>query len=146
MEDWREELEEILEEETDTGRNMIPKYARCYARIILENFISQEIEKAREQERKRILEEVREEFSEFGVPPAFMISVVFISPISYPISYYLKRHFLLFIIHDNKMKHENRYFYVYGHSQSLQTYKNHLRFLYLYSYYVQLFLPNSRQL
>ena len=47
MEDWKQELEEILEDETDTGKNMIPKYARCYAKIILENFIEQEIEKAR---------------------------------------------------------------------------------------------------
>lgn len=46
---WKQELEEILKEETDMGRDMIPKYARCYARIILENFISQEIEKAREE-------------------------------------------------------------------------------------------------
>ena len=49
MEDWKQELEEILEDETDTGESMIPKYARCYARIILENFIEQEIEKAREE-------------------------------------------------------------------------------------------------
>ena len=49
MEDWKQELEEILEEETDMGRNMIPKYARGYARIILENFISKELSKAREK-------------------------------------------------------------------------------------------------
>lgn len=49
MEDWKQELEEILKEETDMGRDMIPKYARCYARIILENFISQELDRAMEE-------------------------------------------------------------------------------------------------
>ena len=60
MEDWKQELEEILEDETDTGKNMIPKYARCYARIILENFIEQEIEKAREEGREEIRQLLRD--------------------------------------------------------------------------------------
>ena len=58
MEDWKQELEEILEDKTDTGKNMIPKYARCYARIILENFIEQEIERAKREAQIEVLTEI----------------------------------------------------------------------------------------
>jgi len=40
--DWREELQEIIEEEeTDMGRPMIPRYAKGYAKLVLEDFISE---------------------------------------------------------------------------------------------------------
>lgn len=65
---WKQELEEILKEETDMGRDMIPKYARCYARIILENFISQEIEKAREEVERKFVEKYHKRGEEMNVP------------------------------------------------------------------------------
>lgn len=59
--DWRGQLQEIIEEETDMERPMIPRYAKGYAKLVLEDFISRELDKAREgqftqQELKRIEE------------------------------------------------------------------------------------------
>ncbi len=53
--DWRGQLQEIIEEETDMERPMIPRYAKGYAKLVLEDFISSEIDKARERELEWIL-------------------------------------------------------------------------------------------
>lgn len=66
MGDWKQELGEILEDETDTGKNMIPKYARCYAKIILENFIERELSKAREEVVREIYNFVESESGKSG--------------------------------------------------------------------------------
>lgn len=55
--DWRGQLQEIIEEETDMERPMIPRYAKGYAKLVLEDFISSEIEKAEERGYGRGLEE-----------------------------------------------------------------------------------------
>lgn len=47
--DWRGQLQEIIEEETDMERPMIPRYAKGYAKLVLEDFISRELDKAREE-------------------------------------------------------------------------------------------------
>ena len=55
--DWREELQEIIEEEeTDMERPMIPRYAKGYAKLVLENFISSVIEK----ERKKLVSDIND--------------------------------------------------------------------------------------
>ena len=54
---WREELQEIIEEEeTDMERPMIPRYAKGYAKLVLENFISSVIEK----ERKKLVSDIND--------------------------------------------------------------------------------------
>jgi len=59
--DWREELQEIIEEEeTDMGRPMIPRYAKGYAKLVLEEFISSEIEK----DRKKLVSDINNTLKE----------------------------------------------------------------------------------
>lgn len=48
-EDWREELRELLKDETDMERVMIPEYARGYAELVLGDFIEQEKRKSYEE-------------------------------------------------------------------------------------------------
>ena len=58
---WREDLQEIIEEEeTDMERPMIPRYAKGYAKLVLENFISSVIEK----ERKKLVSDINDALKE----------------------------------------------------------------------------------
>lgn len=72
--DWREKLRELsfmkgyyfkLE---DNGLVEKKDDQLVFNREELENFISSEIEKAEERGRKEVLEKLREDFSEYGVP------------------------------------------------------------------------------
>lgn len=58
IQEWREELKEILKDETDMERDMIPEYSRSYAEIVLGDFISQLLSERTfsKEELKRILE------------------------------------------------------------------------------------------